>query len=97
MHKGYLTLLVLLVFTALLPPISVPASDMDCTAKVMASCTSCHYQTRICEKLGEKNRRAWKTTIKRMLRYGLVLDEAGQSSMLDCLVALEKDKSKLCK
>lgn len=74
-----------------------PVGAEACADLVLTSCTSCHYQSRICEKLGQKSRREWKVTIKRMLRYGLVLDDAGQAGMLECLLALEKDSGKLCR
>jgi len=78
--------------------LTIPArAAQDCTDQVLATCTSCHYQTRICDKLDQKNRRDWQETLKRMLRYGLVLDETGQGRVLDCLVALKKDHTKLCK
>jgi hypothetical protein len=78
--------------------LAAPArAAQDCAEQVLASCTSCHYQTRVCEKLDKKSKREWKVTLKRMLRYGLVLDEAGQGRMLECLVALGKDHTKLCK
>lgn len=78
--------------------LTVPAqSAQDCTDQLLATCTSCHYQNRICEKLDKKSRRDWQVSIKRMLRYGLVLDEAGQGKILECLAALKKDHTKLCR
>lgn len=96
MKKRTITLILAICTAILLPVRPVPAAQ-DCVAKLMTHCTSCHYQNRICEKLGQKSKREWKTTIKRMLRYGLVLDETGQDSLLKCLVDLKKDSGKLCK
>lgn len=77
---------------------AMPAmAEQDCAAKILANCTSCHYQTRICEKLATKSKKEWKATLKRMLRYGLVLDETGQDGMLECLASLKKDSGKLCR
>lgn len=72
-------------------------ANQGCADKVMATCTKCHIQTRICEKLGKKSKRDWKVTLKRMLRYGLVLNETDQDNMLKCLLSLEKNSGNLCK
>lgn len=77
---------------------AIPArANKECTDKVMASCTKCHYQTRICEKLGKKSQRDWKVTTKRMIRYGLILSDSEQESIVKCLLALGKDSGDLCK
>jgi len=91
--------LVLLAFVlnVLVLPAPPAESAQDCAAKVLATCTSCHYQARICEKLGKKNERDWKVTVKRMVRYGLALDEAAQEGIITCLLALKDDRTKLCR
>lgn len=68
-----------------------------CVEMIQANCTSCHYPTRICEKIGQKSRRGWKVTIKRMLRYGLQLPGGKMDEILDCLQGLEKDRGDLCR
>lgn len=90
-------ILILALCIATLPPARPAPAAQGCVAELMAHCTSCHYQSRICEKLGQKSKREWKATLTRMLRYGLVLDEAGQDTLLKCLVDLKKDSGKLCK
>lgn len=96
MKKNLVATTMFIGFAAL--ALTIPArAAQDCTDQVMATCTSCHYQARICEKLDKKSKREWQVTLKRMLRYGLVLDETGQGRMLECLVALKKDHTKLCK
>ncbi|MEN8143005.1 MAG: hypothetical protein ABFQ82_05345 [Thermodesulfobacteriota bacterium] len=85
---------------ALILLLSVPLSglaDQDCADLLEKNCTSCHYNTRICNKIGKKNKRKWKTSVKRMLRYGLKLDKKTQNTIVDCLVALEKDATLFCK
>jgi len=72
-------------------------ASQECADRVMATCTKCHYPTRICEKLGKKSRRDWQTTIKRMLRYGLVLTDNEQESVLNCLTTLDDKNGILCK
>ena len=72
-------------------------ADADCAAKVKAACTQCHFPTRICENLGKKSQRDWKVTIKRMIRYGLVLNDTDQGDMLKCLLALDRNSGNLCR
>jgi hypothetical protein len=69
----------------------------SCIEKIQAKCTGCHYPSRICEQIGQKSRRGWEVTIKRMLRYGLELSRDKQDEMLDCLQGLEKDRGNLCR
>lgn len=93
-------LIALILAVTIAPPalLATPTlAAQDCSDQVRTSCTACHYQTRICEKLDNKSRRDWRNTLNRMLRYGLVLDEAGQGRILDCLMALKSDHAKLCK
>lgn len=96
MRKNLAVLTMALGIAALSLTVTARAAQ-DCTANVLAACSTCHYQSRICEKLDKKSKREWKVTLKRMLRYGLVLDEAQQDSMLECLVSLKKDRGRLCK
>lgn len=91
-----IAILLLIQLCAVIPASPIRAVE-DCPTLVINTCTSCHYPERICEKLGEKSRRAWQVTIKRMLRYGLALDEAGQEHVLECLLALEDERGKLCR
>ena len=69
----------------------------ECLEQLQQQCTSCHYNTRICKKLKKKNKRAWKSTVKRMLRYELKLDKQEQANIVDCLLALKKDSEQFCK
>lgn len=89
-------LLLALLGAPLTAPIPAGAGP-NCADQVAATCSKCHLPARICEKLGQKNQREWRSTIKRMLRYGLVLDSAGQESMLKCLLSLAKESGNLCK
>lgn len=92
--KKQLAVMALACGIAAFSPPSSRAAD-DCATQVMTTCTKCHYETRICENLAKKSRRDWQVTIKRMLRYGLVLDESGQNSLLECLGSLKSGM--LCK
>ena len=89
---------IVLVLTLFLTvPLSLTAGQ-DCNDLLEKNCTSCHYNTRICNKIGKKNKRKWKTSVKRMLRYGLKIDKKAQGSIVDCLVSLDKKEDPLfCK
>ena len=87
-----ISLALILILTA---PLSVMASQ-DCVDLLEKNCTSCHYNTRICNKIGKKNKRKWKTSIKRMLRYGLKIDKNIQDEIASCLVSMDKDDTKFC-
>lgn len=76
------------------PPVQ---ADEECLELLEQKCTSCHYNTRICKKLEKKNKRAWKSTVKRMLRYGLKLDKQEQEKSVDCLLSMKKDPGPFCK
>jgi hypothetical protein len=76
------------------PPVQ---ADEECLELLEQKCTSCHYNTRICKKLGKKNTRAWKSTVKRMLRYGLKMDKQEQEKSVDCLLSMKKDPGPFCK
>jgi hypothetical protein len=75
---------------------SLLQAEQNCTEKLEQNCISCHYNTRVCEKIGKKNKRSWKNTVKRMIRYGLEIDQAEVDKITECLVALEKNPGKFC-
>ncbi|MEN8135285.1 MAG: hypothetical protein ABFS18_07080 [Thermodesulfobacteriota bacterium] len=72
------------------------SAGQSCCELLEQKCTSCHYKSRICDKVGKKNRRSWKNTTKRMIRYGLKLDKSEVDKITDCLVALEENSEKFC-
>ena len=71
-------------------------AEQDCNEMLEKNCTSCHYKTRVCKKIGKKNERSWKNTTKRMIRYGLKLDNSEVKKITDCLVALDENSEKFC-
>ena len=73
------------------------SAEQTCLEKLEKDCTGCHYNTRICKKITKKNKRAWKSTVKRMLRYGMKMDKQEQSDIVDCLLELKKDSEQFCK
>lgn len=93
MRKRLTTLTVAAAFLCMSSPLQ---AGQDCFALLEQNCTSCHYKNRICEKIGKKNRRSWKNTTKRMLRYGLELDKTGLDEITECLVSLDTASEKFC-
>ena len=88
------TLLLAAAFTLLL---ALPVmAGSDCGESLDKHCTSCHYKTRICQKIGAKSKRGWKITVKRMLRYGLRLTKTEEKEIIQCLTALEKGSKLVC-
>lgn len=73
----------------------LPAGE-SCGEMLKDKCTKCHYNTRICEKVGEKNRRSWEISTKRMKRYGLKISDAEIDKITDCLVSLDENPEIFC-
>jgi cytochrome c5 len=73
------------------------ASDGSCRSILEESCLACHSATRICQKLGQKNKTRWKRTIVRMVSRGTQLSSAGQDALSDCLANESADIVQMCK
>lgn len=71
-------------------------AEQGCGELLDKNCTSCHYKTRICQKIGQKSKRGWKITVKRMLRYGLQLDARQQEQIIECLNELKEGSKLVC-
>ncbi|MDH3392723.1 MAG: hypothetical protein OEL66_01860 [Desulfobulbaceae bacterium] len=56
-----------------------------CSTILESHCTSCHHTTRICQKLGRKNAKGWKRTIKNMVRHGVQITAAETDALVQCL------------
>ena len=87
----YLTIAVAFLFAS-----SPLQAGQECIEMLEQNCTSCHYKTRICAKIGKKNKRSWQNTVKRMIRYGLKINKSEQGKITDCLVSLGKNPEKFC-
>jgi hypothetical protein len=59
-------------------------------------CVECHYETRICQKLGKKSERGWQRTIERMVKKGAKLHEHDNKPLLKCLTNQSSEIQKLC-
>ncbi len=93
---GIMRNLVLAGGVAILLWVPSARAEKTCVEKIQDKCTTCHYPTRICLKIGKNSLRDWEVTVKRMLRYGLQLPDGKMDEMLDCLEGLEKDSGNLC-
>ncbi|MFO7605303.1 MAG: hypothetical protein R6W72_03230 [Desulfurivibrionaceae bacterium] len=92
--KNQLTFLA--VTTSFLFMAPLLSAGQECGEMLKEKCTGCHYNTRVCEKVGDKNRRSWKNTTKRMIRYGLKISTDEINEVTDCLVSLEDNPEIFC-
>ena len=79
--------------------ISVTAAgdSSSCPNLIEFRCTSCHYETRICQALGKKRKREWKSTINRMVGHGAVISREERQILADCLVRQDPDLIDYCR
>ena len=68
-----------------------------CVELLQLRCQECHYLSRVCKEVGERSKRRWKATLKRMVkRRGAEVTKAEQQMLLDCLAAPAPDIKKEC-
>jgi len=68
-----------------------------CSTLLTGRCESCHYLTRVCEKVAEnKGKWSWKRTVKNMVRQGAKLTDAEQDILVTCLSEPASEVVKLC-
>lgn len=73
-----------------------PAAE-TCTSLLQGRCESCHYLTRVCEKVAEKKGKwSWKRTVKNMVKQGAKLNDEERDLMVDCLSQPAPEVLKLC-
>ena len=69
----------------------------DCTTLLTGRCETCHYLTRVCDKVAEnKGKWSWKRTVKNMVRQGAKLTAAEQDILVTCLSEPAPEVVKLC-
>jgi hypothetical protein len=70
------------------------AAGQSCAELLRDRCETCHYLTRVCEKVEKDLGRSswfggtagsWKRTIKNMVRQGAKLDNGEETVLADCL------------
>ncbi len=88
LRNGYILFIFLLPAIVAGTFLSCFAGDITvtgCTKLLQAKCLQCHPETRICQKLEKKSKRAWKRTVKRMVKKGAELDTEQQKMLVQCL------------
>ncbi len=73
-------------------------SVSGCAELLRNRCQDCHYLDRVCGQVGEKSKRSWSATVKRMVkRRGARLTTEEQGFLVACLLAPTPDVQKECK
>jgi hypothetical protein len=68
-----------------------------CLELLQSNCQECHYLDRVCKQVGERSKRGWKKTFKRMIKKrGAEITDGDKSMLLDCLAAPAPDIKKEC-
>jgi hypothetical protein len=76
-----------------------------CQTILNTKCNSCHYLSRVCQKIGQKNKRSWKRTLKLMAKKGaklkgekkVIISKEEKAALLDCLVNNSVGAQAACK
>ena len=69
----------------------------QCESLLRAKCTHCHYETRVCQKLGKKSKRGWRATVRRMVKHGAELSKEEQKVLVECLSTRQKGAEAFCR
>ena len=81
------------------------AAGESCTELLQGRCETCHYLTRICQKVEKDVTRgswfggaagSWKRVIRNMIRQGAKLDSGEERQLVDCLSAPAPEVLDLC-
>lgn len=84
------------VFIFLVTP--VRAVGENCPELLVNRCQSCHYLTRVCQKIEKKKGKgSWKRSLKNMVRQGAKLSSAERKQLTTCLAKPGEDVLKLCR
>lgn len=93
------------VTLVLLLPGSVAAEE-GCTQLLTKRCATCHYLTRVCQKVErERNKKSWfggsagtwKRTVKNMVKLGAQLNDSEETLLVECLSKPASEVLGLCK
>jgi len=85
-----------LLLLAATPRWGTAAERQSCTQLLLGRCETCHYLSRVCQRLGKKSKRRWRRTLKNMVRYGAILSKAEMKQLADCLHRQTPEVEKLC-
>lgn len=79
------------------PATAAEAEPTQCDQIVKAKCLSCHSETRICYRVKKgKSTRAWKKTVKYMIRNGAQVNDAELEQLTNCLSTPDKGLREYC-
>jgi hypothetical protein len=82
----------------LFPAAALSAENDTCTPLVTTHCIKCHFETRICQKVGKnKGGGAWKRTIKAMVRNGAQVSKQDQQALVACFSDPHPEIQELCR
>jgi hypothetical protein len=85
------------MFYILFISFSVAGAVESCGSLMQSRCLSCHFETRICQKLRKnKGKRSWKRTVKSMVRHGAELTSDEQKTLVLCFAEKEAGILSLC-
>ncbi|MBC8318858.1 MAG: hypothetical protein H8E41_13220 [Desulfobulbaceae bacterium] len=91
------TACLLMLFVALLQAEKGDQPEKSsCETLLVTKCGTCHYLTRVCQKIGRKSKGDWRRNVKRMVRKGAVLSRDEQKVLVDCLHKEEEGAVKAC-
>ena len=75
---------------------SSPKEKLACTAILDTHCEVCHHSTRVCQKLGKKNKKGWLRSIKNMIRHGAQLTPNEIETLAQCLAQQHQEVKNYC-
>ena len=73
------------------------AENDQCDGLINSRCQVCHYKARICQALGTKSPREWKSTVTHMIRLGAKLSDAEKNTLIACLGSAPVGADFVCK
>ena len=95
-HKTTL-ILTALACTLLLVRTEISFASENCAELLTNKCISCHSMDRVCQKLGKKNEKRWKRTVKRMVKRGTKLTKTELKDVVICLAEQSPGTLQVCK
>ena len=78
-------------------PVALNDQALACREIMASHCTSCHQESRICAKLGQKSQGQWERTIKRMIKHGAKLNNGQKDALVQCLANQDDSIKEYCK
>jgi len=92
------TVIPLIAAMALLFVLAEPCrAEETCELLVKNKCLSCHFETRICQKMKKKKgKSSWKRTMRSMVRHGAELSKGEQKTLVQCFTSRDAAVLSLC-